>query len=704
MKRKTLLIVHLLFLINFAIAQTDKDFWFVAPEVTSTHNDRPVYLRISTLASPSTVTISQPADPSFSPITVKIPANQTNSVDLTAFITKIENGIPAANVIENKGIHIVSSANINIYYEVLGSNNVGKVLSSDIFTLKGRNALGTKFYTPFQNQLPNSNNALNSNIYGASSFDIVATADNTTITITPSKAIVGHAAGVPFTITLNKGQTYSAKATGLLGTDHLSGSLIVSNKPIAVTTKDDSIVQNNAIDLAGDQLVATNTVGKDYIIVKGFLNTNGVNLGDRAIIVAAADKDSIFIGGVFKVVINAGETYNYQVTGAAEFIRTSQSTYVFHLSGFGDEVGGALLPPIKCTGSRQVAVTRDTDEPFYLNILVKKGGENGFTLNGNTTLIPASAFKAVPGTMVAGEWLYASIKYEPSQVASGSNSLIANTLQDFHLAIINGEATGAGCRYGYFSDYGSTTLKLGNDATICKGQSHTFSIEPGFANVLWSTSSNANSITVSTAGAYFVQGEKGECVGKDTAVLIVNSLPAITEQPLDVTICAEENTYFQSNGNGKDSSFKWQVSTDEGITFTDLAEGGVYRGASTTKLTITAAPVSMNKYKYRFANTGACAPVANSSVVTLQVLDCKVVIPDVFTPFTVDGKNDFFIIKGNEPDSKIEIYNRWGNLIYHTNNYGNDWDGSNATDGVYFYIYTKKKEIEPYKGYVQIIR
>jgi hypothetical protein len=98
-----------------------------------------------------------------------------------------------------------------------------------------------------------------------SAFEIVATEDNTIVTITPSQNILGHTAGTPFQITLNKGQTYSAVASGITAGAHLGGSKITSNKPIAVTIKDDSVANNGCRDMMGDQIVPTSIIGNEYM-------------------------------------------------------------------------------------------------------------------------------------------------------------------------------------------------------------------------------------------------------------------------------------------------------------------------------------------------------------------------------------------------------------------------------------------------------
>jgi gliding motility-associated-like protein len=74
--------------------------------------------------------------------------------------------------------------------------------------------------------------------------------------------------------------------------------------------------------------------------------------------------------------------------------------------------------------------------------------------------------------------------------------------------------------------------------------------------------------------------------------------------------------------------------------------------------------------------------------------DAEPPVPSIFTP-NGDGFNDEFIIPSIEdfPNAVVKIYNRWGSLVYHSNNYfENPWDGTykgeQAPSGVYFYVIT----------------
>ncbi len=96
--------------------------------------------------------------------------------------------------------------------------------------------------------------------------------------------------------------------------------------------------------------------------------------------------------------------------------------------------------------------------------------------------------------------------------------------------------------------------------------------------------------------------------------------------------------------------------------------------------------------------------------------DCveRLDVPDTFSP-NGDGVNDFFKIPGANDLSgdKLYIYNRWGGLIYQSNNYDNTWDGRSINglmgsdklpEGTYFYIYKPDETMQVFKGTVYLKR
>lgn len=421
--------------------QTGKEFWFAAPDATSGHADAPVFLRVSTYNANADISLSLPADPSFTPLTVSLAANSSYIFNLTPYMAKIENGI--ANAVRPSGIRILSTANITAYYEIGAGNN------TDIFALKGDNALGTSFMISAQQYWTNGN--YNPVPYATS--HIVATANNTTVTITPSVAILGHPAGVPFTVNLDKGETYTIRATGQGVAARFPGTEVSSNKPIAITIADDSVTNSaygGCKDIIGDQTIPLENIGSQYVIVRGFLGNNG-NKPDRVYIMSTQDNAQVYLNGsAIPINLNKGDVYEEVLYGASLYIDATADVYVMHVTGFGCEVGMAIVPSINCTGSDEVSFSRSQAGDFYMVVFVPAGAESNFSVNGDTSYLTPGDFSPVPGT--AGTWLSARKKFSNSKIKIGNNYRVNNTSDKFHLGIINGGST-TGCLYGFFTDF-----------------------------------------------------------------------------------------------------------------------------------------------------------------------------------------------------------------------------------------------------------
>ncbi|MEP7256192.1 MAG: T9SS type A sorting domain-containing protein [Ferruginibacter sp.] len=115
----------------------------------------------------------------------------------------------------------------------------------------------------------------------------------------------------------------------------------------------------------------------------------------------------------------------------------------------------------------------------------------------------------------------------------------------------------------------------------------------------------------------------GACpaINSNAAILTVNTAPNITAQPANSTICATQNTTFSVTATGTAITYQWQESTTGGCAgpWVNIANGGIYSGATTATLTLTAVPTTMNTYQYRCVITGTCAPAATSGCGLLTV-------------------------------------------------------------------------------------
>jgi len=83
-------------------------------------------------------------------------------------------------------------------------------------------------------------------------------------------------------------------------------------------------------------------------------------------------------------------------------------------------------------------------------------------------------------------------------------------------------------------------------------------------------------------------------------------------------------------------------------------------------------------------------------------------IPNIITP-NGDSQNDNFKILNSEYyDIALQIYNRWGRLIYETSDYQNDFSCRDCADGVYFYVLKAKSKRngreKEYKGSLTVMK
>jgi gliding motility-associated-like protein len=551
--KKTILLLKLICYTVFTIttstnskAQTDTLFWFVAPEAGSggAQFDLPIVFRVSTLGNPSQIVLDIPANGTFTPIVVNLGANSTQTIDLSAYLNLVENRPP--DQILNKGIRIRATYPITVYYEVVSSYCN---CNPELFSLKGNKALGTKFFTPFQDTFRNGG-MWNYSPAPFSAIDIVATEDNTKVTISPTKDIVGHLGGSTFTITLNKGQTYSATATSREGNQHLGGSKVVSDKPIAITIKDDKIGFSFCADLAGDQLIPVDYIGNEYIVMKGFLD-----LPDRIYMLAVENNTDVYIDGVLVRTLNEGEYFFHRLYNSSVYINSSKNIYVLHITGLECEMGMAIIPPINCTGSLQLGFARASSDNFFLFILVENGGQNNFLLNGNPNAIDVSKFSFVPGTM--NQWLFSVQLIDTNKLPPNSSNLLENNTNRFHLGIlhetsINGNVAN-GTKYGYFSDFGHSFINTyAEKPNLCIGDTiKLFGQTDTTANYFWSGpngfySTEQNPFILNAAqlheGFYYFNTSAPLCgSGQDSVFISVSQKPSPPQLTSNSPICVGED-------------------------------------------------------------------------------------------------------------------------------------------------------------------
>lgn len=236
-------------------------------------------------------------------------------------------------------------------------------------------------------------------------------------------------------------------------------------------------------------------------------------------------------------------------------------------------------------------------------------------------------------------------------------------------------------------------VNLGADKIICKNDSVLLDATyPGGFKYDWYLSGHYYNHTplvyVSSPGIYTViVTDSNQCVGADTVKASYVVTPGMPHVNCPVN-------------NGITNEFKWEevsnatayeVSENGGITW-NYPSSGITGLSHVTSL-------SVKELLVRALSANNCQSSYPSKSST-----CDIFISNVMTPNN-DGKNDFFVIEniGQFPQTSVTILNRYGQEMLNNPDYKNDWNGTGAISGTFFYIVIfRDGRVE--KGTLTIIR
>jgi len=114
-----------------------------------------------------------------------------------------------------------------------------------------------------------------------------------------------------------------------------------------------------------------------------------------------------------------------------------------------------------------------------------------------------------------------------------------------------------------------------------------------------------------------------------------------------------------------------------------------------------------DNFDYVICNSNGC----DTATVSVFIECTDIVIFTAVSP-NGDGINDVFFIAGIEdfPESELVIFNRWGNQVFESENYQNDWAGTwdgnkDLPDGTYFYfLKLNGEDNRTFRGYFELHR
>jgi gliding motility-associated-like protein len=258
-----------------------------------------------------------------------------------------------------------------------------------------------------------------------------------------------------------------------------------------------------------------------------------------------------------------------------------------------------------------------------------------------------------------------------------------------------------------------TPPALGSDTTVCAGTTITLDGGPG-TSYSWSTGAVSQTITVSTAGLYWVNVTTGSCMLSDSTQVFVTPLPVVS-LGADTMLCPNSN--YQLDAGNPGASYQWSNGpTTSSIT---INSAGTYSvtvtenncSAGDAIVIAVASPVLLADevfcgdaeivleagsagplYSWSTGETTPSISVADPGMYWVTVTEGSCVqsdtavvsglpgegmlyVPNTFTP-DGNGHNETFAAKGEGFRTfQMRIFNRWGELIFESDDIAKAWDG-----------------------------
>ena len=387
---------------------------------------------------------------------------------------------------------------------------------------------------------------------------------------------------------------------------------------------------------AVSQTINIGAVGATYIVTvtdaRGCTNTDNLSVSENALPVPALGLDAFYCqGSNFTKVLNPGFFATYLWTDGT-------SGQVLGVSSAGT-YGVTVTDANGCENNDEIVITENPTP------MVDLGADASFCEDDNvgyfldaTTLLPGNTFNFLwstnqtTGTITATTFGVFSV----TVTDQATNCEASSTMEV--VAILKAQPD------------------LGDDGVVCQGQLVKLDPQvtiPGY-DYTWSTGATTTTINVFETGLYWVRldAANGTCMGlTDTVYFSPGVLPVIELGP-DQYVCEGQKVkLLNSSTPFPGSTYKWQD------------------GSTSFKYTAT----ETGTYDVEVINE--CGSVVDQ--VYLEFQDCSNVwYPKSFTP-NGDGRNETFFPKSDQEFAEYGfwIYNRWGSVVFKTNQPNVGWDG-----------------------------
>jgi len=455
----------------------------------------------------------------------------------------------------------------------------------------------------------------------------------------------------------------------------------------------------------GEPIIETGTLPNNYV-------TQGFNQPfDNCIIkpvIEAGNDQTICEGDTVSFTGSGGVSYTWDngVTEGVPFIVSSTAT--FTVTGT-DDNGCTNTDSVVITTLQLPSISSGGDQTICDGDTVTLSGSGGISYTWDNGLsdgvpftLPATTTYTVTGTDANGctntDYATITVNLNPSvdagndqTICEGSPITLSGTGASSYVwnngvsdgtqfnptvtttyAVIGTDASGCSATDSVTITV-STSLNViaGADTTICEGESITLTAA-GAVNYAWDNGvTDGISFTPLNTTTYIVVGtDNNNCEGTDTVSVFLNPSPNLSGTTTDISQGADGAIDIDVIGGTPPFVYDWDM---DGLGDFDDDEDLYNLDAGTYMLVV-------------MGNEGC-----KDTLILIISEDTDVTANPLLSP-NGDGINDVWLIDGlsNYPQCKVNVLNRWGQVLFSSVGYSTPWDGTyNGTllpVSDYFYI------------------
>ena len=209
-------------------------------------------------------------------------------------------------------------------------------------------------------------------------------------------------------------------------------------------------------------------------------------------------------------------------------------------------------------------------------------------------------------------------------------------------------------------------VDLGMDTVLCSGQTLLLHAGNAGSSYQWSDGSTMESLAVQGPGTYAVTVTNGPCQRSDEITVLFNPAPYSIPERQVYRCLEDEPRQVTLDAGNPGSTYLWD--TGDTVRTIEVTTYGFH-------------PVQI---------TNAYGCTLRDSVQVSEYCPSALYVPNTFTP-NGDGINDVFMPVGkNIAMMELQIYDRWGTMLFESRDPGIGWNGTYRGEVVKNDLYTWK--------------